>query len=131
MTEIAYICTLTCTKISILIWYRRIFPPKRLGIIIWVLMGLATAWGVAYVIALLLGCSPFRVFWNPIPSQHCHNGGGNAFVIANAVTNITIDIPILALPIPIIWKLQIRDGKKWGVRGVFLLGALYVFITLP
>lgn len=130
MTGISYAIALSCVKISILIWYRRIFPNHRLRVFVWILTALSAGWGLAFVIADLLGCTPFHSFWNPIPSQHCLSGGGSPFVIANAVTNIAIDIPIMALPIPMIWNLQLRKGKKWGLRAVFLIGALSVHTCL-
>ena len=44
-----------------------------------------------------------------------------------AATNITLDICVLGLPLPVIKNLNLTRRKRFGVASVFLLGALYVY----
>ena len=41
-----------------------------------------------------------------------------------AVTEILLDIIILAMPLFVIWRLQMRPAFKWQVSGMILLGSL-------
>lgn len=50
--------------------------------------------------------------------------------MAGGATNIATDIAILLFPVPIVWKLQIYTAQKFALLGVFLLGGLYIFISL-
>ncbi|KAI0187898.1 hypothetical protein EV127DRAFT_498586 [Xylaria flabelliformis] len=45
--------------------------------------------------------------------------------IATAISNFIIDIGILSVPIPIVWKLKISVKQKIAISGIFLLGAFY------
>jgi hypothetical protein len=44
--------------------------------------------------------------------------------VANAASTILTDIAILVLPIPQVWKLQLRRPEKVGVTFAFCLGFL-------
>lgn len=43
---------------------------------------------------------------------------------ATAISNMIVDIGILSVPIPIVWKLKIPTKQKIAVSVIFLLGAL-------
>lgn len=47
-----------------------------------------------------------------------------AFWFVNAVVNIVGDLVVFALPVPILWKLQMPWGEKVGLLPVFGLGVL-------
>ena len=40
-------------------------------------------------------------------------------------TNTVLDVAVLVLPMPIIWRLQIPRKQKIVISGIFLLGSLY------
>lgn len=42
--------------------------------------------------------------------------------IATAISNMVVDIAILAVPIPIVWRLKVSIRQKIALSGVFLLG---------
>jgi hypothetical protein len=48
---------------------------------------------------------------------------GTLIVIYTAV-DIALDVAVLASPLPAISKLKISQGKRFGLAGAFLLGAL-------
>lgn len=43
---------------------------------------------------------------------------------ATVITNMIMDIMILTIPWPMIWKLQMPLQQKVAVTGIFLLGSL-------
>ena len=45
---------------------------------------------------------------------------------ATSSWNALVDLIILGLPIWRIWRLAVTRGRKWGLSGIFALGALYV-----
>lgn len=46
--------------------------------------------------------------------------------MAGGILNLILDVTVILLPMPMLWGLQIKRGKKWALTGVFGLGALYV-----
>lgn len=46
------------------------------------------------------------------------------FFFANGIAAMLIDVFILCIPIPIIYKLQMPLSQKVAVAGIFLLGGL-------
>ena len=42
----------------------------------------------------------------------------------NSIGNIVSDFIILLLPIPVVWRLQLRLKQKFAVMGIFGLGFL-------
>ena len=54
--------------------------------------------------------------------EHCVDIG--ALSLGFGVSDVSIDIMILAIPIPVVWKLQMSTANKIGLIGVFLLGLL-------
>jgi len=63
------------------------------------------------------------LFWSNTPeSGHCINV--EWFYRAMAIPNTLTDGLILALPMPLIWRLQLPKRQKIALCGVFLLGSL-------
>ena len=59
-------------------------------------------------------------------------GGGNgvhcvdmmAFFYANSVSDVLLDVAILALPVPLVWGLRLGWRRKCAVGGMFALGGV-------
>ncbi len=112
-------------KVSILLFYRRLFPREnttptwRLCHLL--LMILSVALGVIGIFGFVFQCAPIAYSWDlTIPGGHCINRG--AFARFTNVGNIVTDILILVMPIPIVWSLHLPKNKKIGVCLLFLLG---------
>lgn len=114
-------------KLSLLFLYRRIFVFKgNFRIVNNCFMWSVAAWAIAFFVAdlLLCGAHPevqLQVDQRPALEQ-CGNRG--ALLIAFAATSIITDLFVLALPMPYIWGLQMRKGKKIMATFVFLLGGM-------
>lgn len=112
-------------KATMVLLYWRLFnslPKMRYALY---LTGAALmAWNIGALFAGIFQCSPIRRYWNKETSGHCLNG--LVYFRAIASTNLVTDVVVLALPLPIVWKLQRPIGEKLALSGIFLLGALYV-----
>ncbi|MCJ1469144.1 hypothetical protein MMC07_007777, partial [Pseudocyphellaria aurata] len=69
----------------------------------------------------IFGCFPPAKFWNPDLAGHCFNF--KAADLAYSFFNIISDFLIMLLPLPMIWKLQLKWKGKVGISLVFLSGA--------
>jgi hypothetical protein len=120
-----YIFELFLIKISILAFYRRIFGRNWS---IWICLFLTTGWTVGSMIALLVSSDPVAYFWtstyDPKGGHYRYNFYG--YYIGNAAANVVIDVLILLIPIPVVWRLKLRVTQKVMITSVFFIGVLYV-----
>ena len=87
------------------------------------MIAFVVALGVAVLFVVIFQCSPVPAAWDKtIPGQRCFNL--EHYVIGTNVPNILADAAIIALPIPLIWKLQLSRMRKIGLVLVFLLAAV-------
>jgi len=126
-----YSPAIAMVKFSILLFYARIFTENtaRLPTLIWFrralyAMGAVTAlWWVLCQSIVIFECSPIHYFWDHKPiSGHCIDV--QQFFTGQAIPNIITDAILLALPLPLIWRLQLPMVQKAGLSAVFLLGSL-------
>ncbi|KAI1208032.1 uncharacterized protein F4807DRAFT_432932 [Annulohypoxylon truncatum] len=116
-------------KASLVLFYRRIFRGDRFYLITAILLGIICCWGVSFFVAILLECTPVSQAWLPQLERtgHCYNPLP-AFA-GMATTNMIIDIAILAIPQPIVWKLNMPLSRRIAISMIFLLGAFVVGIS--
>lgn len=109
--------------ITILILYIRIFPHTWLHkVSIW-MGGLSTVWTVTNDIIIIVQCTPVKFFWDrKVPGGHCIRA--NQYYAAAAAISMFLLIAVFCLPLPIVWKLQVSKGRKWGLALTFGVGAL-------
>ena len=114
------------TKISILLFYRRVFPreatTRRWRIILWTLGSLISGNGVAAFFGTAFQCFPVARMWNQHITGSCMNQ--SIVIRLNGVYNLITDIAILILPMPIVWQMRLENSKKIAVTSIFLLGGL-------
>lgn len=129
-TQLLSVLSLVFTKLSIVFFYRRVFRGKTFSLVSIGLITLICIWGVAFFFATLFECMPISEAWKslygtPEHSQYCYNY--LPMFQATAVTNMIIDVLVLTVPIPLVWRLQMPIRQKIAVSGFFLLGALSVY----
>ncbi|RAK90787.1 hypothetical protein BO79DRAFT_252970 [Aspergillus costaricaensis CBS 115574] len=111
---------LCAVKISILLFYKRIFVTRTFQIVSWISIAVVSAWGVLFFFLVLLEGDPISMSWT---------GEGHfrfdtvALGLAQSGTSIALDVAVLLLPIPVLWSLHMRPHKKFGVLLIFWLGA--------
>ena len=96
-------------KISALFFYARVFsanvnkPILRLQL--WVLGALGSGWLLTAWLVSIWQCDPIARAWNTTIPGKCVNTF--AWYTATATISCAIDIWILAMPVPLIWRLNI------------------------
>lgn len=103
--------------------YQRLFGIERkLTIAVNVVAAIVIAWWFGVEVVTLVQCHPVDKFWNYAKEGHCIDIV--AFFEGSAIPNVVIDVAILLLPQPILWKLRMSMSNKIALCGIFLLGAL-------
>ena len=67
-------------------------------------------------------CQPLSYTWNESIPGHC--GDILAGYVFSAIINVILDVAVIFLPMPVLWKLQMRLSKKVLIFGVFGLGTM-------
>jgi hypothetical protein len=118
------IACLAFVKFSIVSFFRRIFRGKVFGRITLVLLIVNAAWGVAFVLAVLLQCVPVSGAWDKVTREHavCYNPVPTFYGVA--ISDTILDVVILVLPQPFTWRLHMPMRQKLAVSGIFLVGIL-------
>ncbi|GFF30782.1 conserved hypothetical protein [Aspergillus udagawae] len=112
---------ITVMQLSIILFYRRIFGMNW---VMWVCAFLTVGYWFSCTIAFLVCCRPLSYYW----TQYRDPNGGKCifnlypFYIGNAAAKVAMDGIMLMVPIPLVWKLQMRTAQKILVSGIFLLG---------
>lgn len=111
-------------KLSILATYLRIFTRKPHRITCYVLGGIIICAAFAGVVTSLASCRPFSARWNlELFVSNCIDAP--RYWQGMSVPNITTDLVMLVLPLPVVWRLQIPKRQKLALTGIFILGSLY------
>ncbi|KAL4963657.1 uncharacterized protein BDV14DRAFT_176145 [Aspergillus stella-maris] len=127
--QFLWVLSLSCTKISILFLYLRIFPVRWLVISSWATMAVIVMWAIATILAGCLICRPFAYNWDTtIPGGHC--GNQVTSFTATGVINLVTDVIVLVLPMPSLYKLQMATYKKVTLITVFGLGIVTCVISI-
>ncbi|KAK8225521.1 hypothetical protein HDK77DRAFT_132905 [Phyllosticta capitalensis] len=124
--QVAYLWSLTLIKISILLFYRRIFAVRKHQIAIKVVFVCVLLWWFIFFTLMCTKCQPVSRWWTNILS--C--GSFHAEFIACAAANSLIDILVLAIPIWGISGLGLQRKQKISVGGLFLTGSVVVVASL-
>lgn len=115
--------TVTPAKISILVFYLRIFTTRSFKIMAYIVGAIVLGHGLGILFAAIFQCWPIAYVWDKtIEGGSCFNQ--LAFYRYVSPPNILTDVLILIMPLPYVWKLHTRKGQKLALTGVFLLGSL-------
>ncbi|KAH8594916.1 hypothetical protein B0O99DRAFT_166811 [Bisporella sp. PMI_857] len=121
-----YNLALTFSKLSIICQYMRIFTQEKVVKLCKIMLGILVVYGLWTVIGSACMCMPVSHFWDLSPKGSCMNK--LAFWFSNAALNITTDIMIFAIPMPLLKQLQLPKRQKIGLMFVFGFGA-FVCVT--
>ncbi|KAG6361099.1 hypothetical protein INS49_009323 [Diaporthe citri] len=117
---------ITSVKISILWFYYKAFVTgqdlfkKRLiqGTMVACLM-----WFIGVTFFIIFNCHPINAFWDMFgQAPYCMSSV--RFLLGYEISNLFLDVFILAIPIPILMKLQMHKSNKLSLLAVFSLGTL-------
>ncbi|KAF2018549.1 hypothetical protein BU24DRAFT_418072 [Aaosphaeria arxii CBS 175.79] len=118
----------TCVRVSMLLFYLRIFEVSSLRPAFWIALGLNIAGCVAICITALTICRPMNSAYKQVPGGHC--GDILVFQSFTAYWNLIGDVAIVILPMPILWSLKIGTRKKIGLSIIMGLGVIICIGTI-
>ncbi|KAI0602869.1 hypothetical protein F4775DRAFT_530956 [Biscogniauxia sp. FL1348] len=125
--DLMWLTLVTLIKASILHFYLVIFRQTAFVRMVYVVLGLAIAFWIAAFFSDAFFCTPPEKAWLPDTPGHC--GDNSTIYIALASTDLTIDIIVILLPMPVLWGLQLPTPKKVALTFVFGLGFIIIAIT--
>lgn len=114
-------------KMSVLLFYRRVFNLPNFRLATNIMLGIMAAWTVAFFVAEIFECGVHpQVQWNYKSSEEKNSTCvDNSFLLLwFAITDVIGDIAILCMPIRPISSLQKSLKEKLGLIGIFMLGGL-------
>ncbi|RFU23554.1 hypothetical protein B7463_g12784, partial [Scytalidium lignicola] len=122
--EFLYGSVVPLTKLSIIVFYYRLFPVQAFRKFLYFVVFLVVGWWIAVFITSLTQCRPFSYFWNqyvdPTAKGKCINI--SAFFLGNGGASVFTDFLILLTPIPMVWNLQMPVAKRLSILSIFALG---------
>jgi hypothetical protein len=130
--ELTYLASTSLIKISILCFYRRLASgsiSRTFVYWVWGSIAFVIAYFVAFGFAVIFTCSPVQGYWRMLDISwrlqnklQCHNEG--ATIVAVVVVSTVQDLVICALPIFLVWNLQIPRRQKAALIAIFAMGLL-------
>jgi hypothetical protein len=113
-------------KLSILCLWNRIFgQTKKFTIFCRIMIVVTIAWTVAFFFATLFQCGThWARNWESMKifPPKCTNAA--ALAAAFTSTDVVTNLVIILMPVPIIWRLQMRTKRKVGITAIFGVGLL-------
>ncbi|KAJ8195365.1 hypothetical protein LV164_002207 [Aspergillus fumigatus] len=96
---------------------------------IYVGFGLVIATFLVSVITIFSACRPFHKYWqiNPDPGNACQAAVSDPIIWASFASNVSTDIYLILIPIPMLWKSRLKLIKKIAATVVFGAG-LFVLV---
>jgi hypothetical protein len=134
--ESCYVVATGLTKISILLFYRRIADgsiSRWFRIAVLSSIAFVAAYMVAFLVALFLDCRPLNAYWNSADinwvATHvegvdyvCFNEGLDDLVAG--IISIIQDFLACGMPTLLFWKLQLPRRQKIALGAIFGVGFL-------
>ena len=110
------------TKASILVFYKNIFTLEPFRTVAHVMLVIVAIWTVSFFFSNLFICYPITPFVEAFYHRHC-KVHGHPMWYASTISDVIIDIMILAMPVPMVLRLKLPLRRRLAILGIFLLGA--------
>ncbi|KAI9655079.1 MAG: hypothetical protein M1821_005562 [Bathelium mastoideum] len=122
-------------KASVIFFYRRIFCTHKkfttFSVISYIMLFIVITWSIAFLFASIFQCGlTFDAAWSNGERYARYCPGVEKKNIAISSSDFAIDVLIISMPIPVIWRLHLDTTRKIAVSGVFLLGLVAVAASL-
>jgi hypothetical protein len=124
-----YKISLQATKVSLLLFYMRIFHHiawfKKISLS---LIAFLVIYLIATTVTSIVQCTPVELAWDPSgDSSRCIDLP--KFFIFNGVVALLTDLLVLVLPLPLVWGLQLPFSQKLALIPVFGIGLAIVVVS--
>ena len=108
---------LACSKAAVTLLVVSIEPFATVLLACKVVLGLTTAWVVVGVVTLAVQCDKTDLWI--IDSGNCVNQ--EALYLALGIWHILLDLGVIALPIALVWRVQMIGWKRRQISALFAL----------
>jgi hypothetical protein len=134
--EALFMISTSATKISILLFYRRLTDNSVSNgflITVYAAITFVVLYFVTFFIVLFVSCRPLYAYWKQVDivwnvenegKYHCINE--EADLLAAAIVSVIQDFLACGMPIILFWKLKIPIRQKIALGAIFGVGFLYV-----
>ncbi|MCJ1421896.1 hypothetical protein MMC32_008263 [Xylographa parallela] len=117
----------TAVKISVLHLYITIFQTRSFRYAAYFAMFLTAGYAITNCLQLLLICRPIAYNWDKTINGTCSSEA--VPFLASACINMGIDVIIVVLPMPMLWRLQMPTQRKVALSVIFGMGALICVLS--
>jgi hypothetical protein len=124
--EILYFLQIVLVKMTLLLFFWRIFPRRTTETLIKCTIAFNALFGIVFTIIAIFPCQPISYFWKQFEGQS-HGGRCidiNALAWTNAALSIVLDVWMLALPLYEVFRLQMSWRNRISVALMFFVGTL-------
>lgn len=117
-----YNLSLTLPKTSVLLFYARVLGTriKLFKYALWCTHSLVIGWFIAMGLLNTLICDPIEKQWRPSVPGHCHSI--TVLWLSSSMSSVVIDLILLLLPLPMLWRLQMKRSRRILIMAVFACG---------
>ncbi|KAI0972071.1 hypothetical protein F4678DRAFT_472101 [Xylaria arbuscula] len=128
ISEFGYLLGTAGVKMSMLCLYHRIYTTPTFRRVNYVAMFLVAGYFISFIPLFLTNCIPLSQYWDPKPTGWCRDTvqGDNATLAANLV----LDLIVLALPLPVLWRLRMSIRDKITVTALFGFGFVTIALVI-
>ncbi|KAM0621709.1 hypothetical protein D7B24_005208 [Verticillium nonalfalfae] len=113
-----------------LIMYNRLTMSLKQNLAVKIVAGyVAVGFIVMEILYFGVWCRPFTQYW-AVPPDNIQCSAATNHLITNAVINISSDVMIILIPMPLFLQSQIPQKKKMILCGVFALGAFTILSAI-
>ncbi|KAI2642230.1 hypothetical protein GGS21DRAFT_501572 [Xylaria nigripes] len=119
-----YFATISIAKLAVCQLYRTLFPQRPVFIVLCVVTAILVGTSLATVILILAACKPFSANWAPQEVQMIHCLNKEAVFVWGTLPNIITDVVLLAIPLPIVWKLHASTRLRLALTVTFVIGSI-------
>lgn len=120
--EILYGITQNLAKLSILLFYLRLFPDNRFRNVTKVMIVLIALFAIAFNLAVIFQCWPVRRAWDQTRRGKCIRF--DLLTYLGSAFSIITDFVIILLPVPQLWSLNLNYSKRIALVLMFAVGSL-------
>ncbi|KAF2089880.1 hypothetical protein K490DRAFT_54315 [Saccharata proteae CBS 121410] len=122
--HLLYIATIATAKLSMTVFFNRLAVQKIHLRCIWALAGIITAWAVSSLFIIAFQC-PMPEPWNPTfaPPGSCLTQDIWIYIVG---IDCLTEAFIMALPIWIVWRVQIPFNKKLLIQFLFSIRVIVI-----
>ncbi|KAH7002961.1 hypothetical protein EDB82DRAFT_549392 [Fusarium venenatum] len=125
--SLLYLGVLPVTKISILIFYLKVFPGRMIRMTCYIFIGLNVAYFIAFELVSIFQCTPIEGAWRAWDKEFpakCNDINMQGWMAA--IINIFLDVGTMVIPLKELYRLSMSTKKKIQLMSMFSIGIFAV-----